>query len=40
MARRQQSGEHLREAERLIGETGYHRRDGAVEELRREMEGK
>jgi len=40
MARRHQSREHLREAERLIGETGYHRRDGEVEELRREIDGR
>jgi len=40
MARRQQSGEHLRKAERLIEETGYHRRHREVEELRREMDGR
>jgi len=26
--------EHFKEAERLVQETGYHRRDGEVEELR------
>ena len=29
--------EHFKEAERLIEETGYHRRDGELEELRKEI---
>ena len=31
-------GEHFKEAERLIQETGYHRRDGELEELRKDFE--
>ena len=31
-------GEHFKEAERLIKETGYHRRDGELEELQKNNE--
>ena len=34
MARRQQSKEHLEKAAKLVAETGYHRRDPEVAELR------
>ena len=30
-------GEHVKEAERLIEDTGYHRRDGELEELKGKM---
>jgi len=30
--------EHFKKAERLVKETGYHRRDGELDELRKDMD--
>jgi tetratricopeptide (TPR) repeat protein len=37
MARREHSCEHFEKAERLIAETGYHRRDAELEQLRADL---